>query len=351
MSNELTQVISSAGLRNTRRKVISLSAVKVVTTGYLDQARATPLVISPHVADVNLVSWIESNREYLDEQLLKHGAILFRGFPLDSVEKFSQATKAVAPELLNYSEPSSPRSEIKNRVYTSTEYPSSQWIQLHNEMSYSHQWPKKVFFFCQQPAVTGGETPIASSREVFLHIDVEIRDCFIEKQVMYVRNFGDGLDLPWQHVFGTTDKSAVESYCRAAHIEFEWKTSDRLRTRQIRQSVLRHPMTGELLWFNQVHAFHLASLEPTIRQSLLAEMSEREVPRHAFYGDGSPIEDEVIAHLREAYRQVLVAFPWQQGDMLLLDNMLMAHGRAPFTGARKILVAMSGLFSARAINA
>jgi hypothetical protein len=111
-----------------------------------------------------------------------------------------------------------------------------------------------------------------------------------------------------------------------------------------------HPQTGDIVWFNQAHAFHPSTLEPAVRQALEAEMAVEDFPRHAFYGDGSPIEDSVIAEICEAYRQAAVTFTWQKGDLLLLENMLVAHGRAPFNGSRKILVAMSELINSKDVN-
>jgi len=158
---------------------------------------------------------------------------------------------------------------------------------------------------------------------------------------MYVRNYSDGVDLPWQTVFQTTDRSAVEDYCRSASIEFEWKDASHLRTRQIRPATAIHPVTGQAVWFNQAHLFHVSSLTPALRESLLSLVEETELPRNSYYGDGSAIEESVLDEIREVYRQSAVIFPWQQGDVLMLDNMLAAHGRMSYTGPRKVLVAMA----------
>src|SRR6185436_14085722 len=140
------------------------------------------------------------NLRFIETTLVEHGAILFRGFQ-PSLDGFEHFARALDPVLLDYTEPSSPRSLVRDKVYTSTEYPASQWIQLHNEMSYSGQWPHKVFFHCVQPAAQGGQTPLASSRQVFEMLDPRVTERFIRHGVMYARNFGDGLDLSWQHVF------------------------------------------------------------------------------------------------------------------------------------------------------
>jgi alpha-ketoglutarate-dependent taurine dioxygenase len=211
-------------------------------------------------------------------------------------------------------------------------------------MAYSRHWPTKIGFYCVQPAQQGGETPIADSRKVFQRINPTIREKFIQKQVMYVRNYGNGLDLPWQNVFQTTDKSEVEKYCHNHAIEFEWYGQDCLRTRQICQAVAKHPKTSEMVWFNQAHLFHVSNLNPSMREGLLAGFKEEELPRNAYYGDGSPIETSVLDEIREIYQQESITFTWQAGDVLLLDNMLVCHGRNPFVGSRKVLAGMAEPF-------
>ena len=162
---------------------------------------------------------------------------------------------------------------------------------------------------------------------------------------MYVRNYGGDIDLSWQNVFQTASKTEVEQYCRQADISFEWLGNDRLRTRQICQSVARHPKTGEMVWFNQANLFHVSSLPPEVQKSLLTGFGEEFLPRNAYFGDGERIEDSVIRHINQVYEREWAAFPWQKGDVVMLDNMLAAHGRNPFRGQRKVVVGMSEPFS------
>lgn len=335
----------STGFPAIKRKAMRLSTAAVVRSHYLPEAEGFPLVYEPELEGVNLAAWAEANRSEVEAQLLKHGALLFRNFNVGGASQFEQVATALTTELLQYNERAAPRTEISRNVYTSTEYPADQHIPLHHEMSYSHNWPTKIWFYCDQPAQQGGETPIASDRKVFQMIDPQIKEKFIRKKILYVRNYGEGVDLPWQEVFQTTDRSVVEAYCRRGHMEFEWKDGGRLKTRQRRPAVVTHPKTGETLWFNHAHMFHLSNLDESVRESLLTEFKEDELPRNAFYGDGSPIESSVLDEIREVYRQASIAFPWQKGDLLMLDNFLASHGRRPFVGPRKILVAMAELFT------
>src|SRR4029453_5751597 len=156
-----------------------------------------------------------------------------------------------------------------------------------------------------------------------------------------VRNYGDGMGLPWQTVFQTTDRAEVDSYCRGVGITTEWKADGRLRTRQIGPAVVMHPRTRERVWFNHATFFNALTLPQHARDGLLGQLPPEDLPQNTFYGDGSPIETDVIQQLQSIYCESLIEFPWQLGDVLLLDNMLTVHARNSFSGPRRIMTAMS----------
>ncbi|MCV4342895.1 TauD/TfdA family dioxygenase [Pseudomonas capsici] len=283
----------------------------------------------------------EQIQQVVDAELPRAGGVLFRGFAFKGEADFEAFASSFGHELLTYDYASTPRTKLNNRVYTSTEYPAHQVIPLHNEQSYSLNWPMKIWFHCVQASEVGGETPIADSREVYRQLDPVIRQRFADKRLMYVRNYGNGLDLPWQQAFSTEDRAQVEQYCKASNIDFEWNEEGELSTRQVCQAVARHPVSGEWVWFNQAHLFHISNLAPAVRETLISIVGEEGVPRNVFYGDGSPIELEALEHVRAVLQRCQVSFPWQAGDVLMLDNMLVAHGRSTFQGARKVVVAMA----------
>ena len=181
---------------------------------------------------------------------------------------------------------------------------------------------------------------------MYARIPDAIRNRFVEKGWMLVRNFGTGFGLSWQTAFQTNDRAEVDRYCAAGGIEHEWLSADRLRMRKRRPVLASHPITGESLWFNHLTFFHLSTLEDEVRRELASELAEEDLPYNSYYGDVSAIEPEILDLLRKAYDDESVAFAWKERDILLLDNMLVAHGRAPFTGPRQIAVGMAQPHSA-----
>jgi amino acid adenylation domain-containing protein len=335
-------------LKTITLKPVSQSARELIKAGHLSTENKLPLVVQPAHDNVDFYDWVRHNQVFIRTSLLKYGALLFRGFGLATQAAFERFLPSISARLMTYMEGATPRTEVGQNLYTSTEYPADQSIAFHNELTYVTTWPKLIWFHCIQPAESGGETPIADVRRVFERIDPSIRKRFDEKGWMLVRNFGDGVSLPWQRSFHTTDKSEIEAYCRQACIEVEWKADGGLRTRQVRPAIAVHPQTLEPVWFNHVAFWHVSSLDKQVREAMLSMFSENDLPYHTYYGDGVPIEDSVVEEIRGAYEMERVEFGWQRGDILMLDNVLVAHGRNPFEGKRRVIVAMGEGFDVNA---
>jgi alpha-ketoglutarate-dependent taurine dioxygenase len=323
------------------RKIVRLSQKELVVNEYLDHGRQFPLVIRPNTNNISLPDWAGNSRAYIERELGKHGAILFRGFNVNLVSEFERFIRAISGGILEYNERSSPRSQISGHIYTSTDYPPDKQIFLHNEQSYNLVFPMKIFFFCAKAPEKEGATPIADTRKVFERITDQIRERLMERKYMYVRNFGDGFGLSWQETFRTGQKSEVEKYCRDNQIEWEWKPGNRLKTRQVREVAIKHPRTQEWAWFNHLTFFHNSTLDQKLQAAVMTAFVEEDLPNNTYYGDGCPIEEEVMDHLRDAYQKEKVRFDWEEGDILMLDNILAAHGRESFEGERRVAVGMA----------
>ncbi|MFI9243813.1 TauD/TfdA family dioxygenase [Streptomyces sp. NPDC053086] len=284
---------------------------------------------------------LRADRVALRAALRERGALLLRGFGVRGADGFADAVRALSGEPLPYTERSSPRSVIKGNVYTSTDYPPGEEIFLHNENSYQAGWPLTLYFHCVRPPLTQGATPLADTRRVLAAVDDEVREEFAERGWMVVRNYGDLVGLPWQEAFGSDDRAHVERYCREQGIEAQWLPGGGLRTRAVRKAVHRHPVTGEAVWFNHATVFHATTLPESVRLGLLEMLGEENLPSQTYFGDGVTIPDDVLDHLRACYRGASTRFDYRADDILVIDNMLVAHGREPFTGPRRIAVAMA----------
>ncbi|WP_437766166.1 TauD/TfdA family dioxygenase [Sorangium sp. So ce281] len=292
---------------------------------------------------MRLAELARQHKGALEALLARAGGVLFRGFGVTEAE-FAEVVGALC-EPLPYVYRSTPRTEVGERIYTATEYPAARDIPMHCENAYQRDWPLRLFFFCDRAASRGGETPLADVARVTEALDPALVDRFARKRVMYVRNYRPGLDLPWQTVFQTSERGEVERYCAVHDIAWEWIEGDALRTRQVCDALAAHPVTGCVLWFNQAHLFHVSSLPAAARNAMLSVYAEDELPRHALFGDGSPIDEADLDRIRAAFAAHTVTFPWRTGDVLVLDNMSFAHGRRPFEGDRRVLVAMGDAFS------
>ena len=344
MYNQASQKPKLAPRGGIRRKAVGVPPEGLVRTGYLDSDNPLPLVCRPAVDDLDPADWAGNNLEFVEAELLRHGAILFRGFNVDSPPVFERFATAICPELFDENG-EHPRETVSGRVYTPVFYPPDKQLLWHNENSFNHSWPTRVFFGCVRPADEGGETPLVDSRRVFEMIDPQIRKRFADKQIMYVRNYGERMGLSWQKVFLTTDRTEVERRCRAARMQFEWKSGDRLMTSSVRPAVVKHPGSGREVWFNQAQHWHVSCLDAETRRVITESFSREDLPRNCYYGDGSPIEDSVLDDILHAYRELESSFPWQRGDVVVLDNLLTAHGRNPYSGERKHLVALGAMKS------
>ncbi|UXI66266.1 non-ribosomal peptide synthetase [Tahibacter amnicola] len=299
--------------------------------------------VSAPSLSTSLRDWITQHASAIHARISQHGAVLFRGFAELPIEEFEACVGLLGQgAMVAYENRSTPRTQVRNHVYTSTEYPADAQIPLHSENAYSARWPERIMFWSREVAATGGETPIADNRRVLAAIPDVTLERFQARGVMYVRNYHRGIGLSWQETFQTAARDEVESYCRAHAMQWQWLQNDVLRTWQTLPAVRTHSPTGARVWFNQAHLFHVSSLGAAVERDLRQLFDEQSLPRNACFGDGSPIAADDLEAIRRAYAANEVVFGWQRNDLLVLDNQLYSHGRRSYTGARRVLAGMTG---------
>ncbi|MEH3117456.1 MAG: AMP-binding protein [Methylorubrum populi] len=309
---------------------------------------AFPLVIEPPSADIDPAAWAARERGWVEDKLRHHAGLLFRGFGIATPQEFEAFAEALHPGLYGgYGD--LPKNEGGRNTYRSTPYPEREMILYHNESSHLHAWPRKQWFFCQEPSPVGGATPIVDCREMYRRLPAELAARFERLGLIYVRTFTERFDVDWRRFFHTEDRAQVEARCRAEGVDFDWLDDNTLQTRTRCPAVIVHPLTGEKSFFNQVQLHHTRCLDPDLRADLLGLVGPRRMPRDVLYGDGSPIEDAVMDELGRLYEACAVRFDWHRGDVAMLDNMLAAHARDPFEGPRRIVVAMGDMTARAAV--
>ncbi|MDR6673221.1 TauD/TfdA family dioxygenase [Xanthomonas sp. 1678] len=306
------------------------------------QSQPLPLVVTPLPGHADRLLDVASTcREELETLLTRHGAILFRGFAMTSPATFDAFISSVSSDAMFYSERSSPRHAVYRNIYTSTDHPADKEIVQHSEQSYNRSFPRKIFFYCETPSAKGGATPLADARKIYRRIPQETIAQFEARHYRYSRCFWQVMGTTWQTTFQTDSKDQVEDYCRRNDIHFEWHPDDVLKTYQVRRTTAYHPVSGEACWFNHCAFFNLLSLDEDTQEILRDSFEPNELPNQTFYGDGEEIPDEIIRQLQQAYLAERTEFFWQKGDLLMIDNVLVTHGRRSFEGERSILCGMS----------
>ncbi|TMQ62318.1 MAG: TauD/TfdA family dioxygenase [Candidatus Eisenbacteria bacterium] len=284
--------------------------------------------------------WAAEQRDALRALVAEHGSLLVRGLGLrDAAE--TEAVFRHLGGLMTEREAFAPRRSYAHGVYSSSKWPPNQPMCMHHELSYALQFPGLMLFACLVAPTAGGATPVADSPAVLRALPAELVERFERVGWLLIRNYNDDIGASIAGAFGTEDRSAVESYCRANAIRFEWQPDGALRTWQRRSAVMAHPLTGRRCWFNQIAFLSEWTIEPEVREYLVDLYGEDGLPFNTRFGDGDPIGAGVVQVINQVYEANTVREPWQSGDLMLVDNIRTAHGREPFQGPREVLVAMA----------
>lgn len=286
-----------------------------------------------------LLAWLDANVELARDRLRRDGALILRGFDAADDETAGLVLERLGGSLLDDAFWSTPRSGVAGKTFTATELVATRSIALHSEMAYMPAWPRLVAFHSLQVAEEGGATTVCNLDDASAAL-APLLARFADTGVRYRRYYHTGIDIPWSKAFRTQDRDEVAAIAASAGMAIEWLPGNVLMTEHAAQGTVADG-AGGTLWFNQVHLFHPASLAPAARSQLAQLLGADKLPRQSFYGDGAPIEDATIAAVNDAFDTLTHDMNWQAGDVLVLDNMRFAHGRAPFKGARRLHVALA----------
>lgn len=304
-----------------------------------------PVLITPRVdaSAEALREYLVNDRGSVQRLLLQHGGILFRGFRLDGPNDFRACAESAGAQPFGYVGGDSPRSNVAADVYTSTDHPASEVISLHNEMSYLPEWPRRLFFFSAVPARSGGQTSLAHSRDVLQAMPSDIVAGLRERGIKYIRNFHSNIPLgkSWEATFLIRDRAELEAIIAKQGGTCRWSADGTLRVSTRCSALTEHSHTGDEVWFNQAEQWHPSALKPALRAMLEGMVGKGGLPHDCAYGDGGSLEENVLAQIRHALDECKLLFDWQRSDLLMIDNVLLMHGRESFSGERKTLAYLS----------
>ncbi|XP_010510157.1 PREDICTED: clavaminate synthase-like protein At3g21360 [Camelina sativa] len=311
------------------------------------ESKPFPAVISPpssssipiHALSLPLFTQcIKNQKPYLDSLLHESGAVLFRGFPVNSAEDFNDVVEAFGFDELPYVGGAAPRSSVVGRVFTANESPPDQKIPFHHEMAQVPEFPSKLFFYCEVEPKCGGETPIVLSHVVYERMKdkhPEFVQRLEEHGLLYVRVLGEDDDPSspigrgWKSTFLTQDKNLAEQRAANLGMKLEW-TEDGAKT-------VMGPIPGikydesrnRKVWFNSMVAAYTGW-----------EDKRNDPTKAVTFGDGKPLPADIVHDCLRVLEEECVAVPWQRGDVLLIDNWAVLHSRRPFVPPRRVLASL-----------
>lgn len=299
-------------------------------------------IIYPDKINQNLSLFLSKNwKNNLEKKYNKYGFILFKNFKVKNLEDFNSAVKSIHKKIVGYEEASTPRSKVKGKIYTSTQISAEREIPLHNEMSYASKFPKHLWFYSDTVAKKGGYTTIANSKKIYDSINKKIVKEFEEKKVLYIRKFGLGFDLSWQTTFNTNSKSKVNNYCKINNIKFKWLPGKKLITFKKNNFSIYNNKIKSRVWFNQAHLFHKSNYDKKTLSLMKKVYGEDFYPRDAKFGNNTEIPNSYMSSIRKVLKTNTYNIKWGKGDVALIDNLLVAHGRSKYIGERKVYVVMT----------
>jgi len=297
------------------------------------------------------LEWSRDRRDLLDRLILQYGGIVLRGFPIESAGEFNRFANLFPIYENGYAGGMAPRRHVTGDVLESTYLTEGFKLSLHSEMAYMKRFPPRVAFFCQHAARVGGETIIGSLAELTRRIPAELRAKIERHKVRVVRNYApcgssrdretleDTNQIGWDEAFQTESREEVERLCEVLGIEPLWNEDGGLTLFDLVEPFTVHPVTGQRVYRSSLHTDITSERQGmgATRERLIAS---QEHPSGSYLETGEKLardEAEIIHRIQE---EIEISWKWRDGDLMILDNLQVAHGRNPYSGPRQVHVAL-----------
>jgi alpha-ketoglutarate-dependent taurine dioxygenase len=294
----------------------------------------------PGVSLETVEAWLADQRGDLLSDAERCGAMLFRGFPLQNAGDFDRFVSAFGMAPFTYEDSMSNAVRVNKtpRVFTANEAPPTAQIFFHHEMAQTPYYPKKLFFFCERPADSGGATPLCRSDILWERLSARAprfaADCAAKglryTNVMPGQNdLASGMGRSWQSTLKAATPAAAEERLRELNYSWEWLADGSLKATTPHLSAVHDLPSGRRTFFNQLIAAYCGWKD-----------ARNDPSKAVTHGDGTPLDRDGMETVVRLAEELAFDVPWQAGDVALVDNYLAMHARRPFTGTRKVLAAM-----------
>jgi hypothetical protein len=290
-------------------------------------------------ADADPRRWAAARRDELSALMLAHGSVLVSGLPVRTAQALADVRDALGLRPAAMHEQFAERRMLGDGVYSAPHWPADREQCLHHEQGYGIDFPRVLLIACLTPARTGGAMLVGDTRAMLDELPPDLVERFRAAGWLLERNFRPHFGVPWSTALGASSPEEAEKTCEARMVGFTWEPDGALHLTQRRSAIVSHPITGARCWFNDVGFFSQWSVDAEERQVLLNAFGDRGIPFNARIGDGEAISEESWRRVLDGYDAVVHRIPWRAGDLLLLDNVLCAHGREPYTGDWHLAVA------------
>ena len=318
---------------------------------FTDRLGSLDTLRGPHVGVIEPGSGLDpralapSTTQALRRAVVGYGGLLLRGFPLHTPQQFRDFADAFLNHRDTYFAGTSQRRELADRVYNTTDAPADVMIEQHLESTHTPHPPRFVLFHCQVAPRSGGETTLASFAELAERLPAALLDQMRGQNVAYIKTLMDrnrtlyrwlperarqSLALSWQEATGADSVAKAATLLEQEGYEVTRLSKGSLRTRFVRPLLEQHPATGTWVW-----RLSAAMTKPLPRYARGLQWALRDTVGIDYcLESGAALDATIIGAVQRAIDKIRFSFTWRPGDLLILDNEQMSHGRNPFTGER-----------------
>ncbi|KAJ3416355.1 hypothetical protein HDV05_001923 [Chytridiales sp. JEL 0842] len=303
-----------------------------------------PYLITPstsasgaRVTKDDLLEFAKHNKDNILNLMIEYGAVVFRGFPLESGKDFQDVLDCLEMDELPYVGGAAPRYVVYKNVVTTNEAPPEAVIPFHHEMAQVPVYPTKVFFFCETAASEGGQTPILPSFLAYQKIK-ERQPEFIrkleEKGVIYTRVLpaeddpSSPIGRGWKSTFQTTDKAVAAEKAKDLGVRLEWLPNGDVKSISgVTPAVKIYH--GKAQFFNSVVAAYTGWKD-----------SRNDPTTAVTYGDGEKLDPVAVEDAKVVMDEICSNWRWEKGDLMMIDNEQVMHARRSFAPPRRVLASL-----------